>query len=107
MIIEADVAVIKALPDFPLCHMEMVWVVEVEVHAVVEVEARLVVAEIEALQSFPSWHMGIILVMVVVETKAPGLRRIYSCSPHLIPLYVGVPRPALSRVPGALPWQSI
>jgi hypothetical protein len=95
MTIEADIAVLEALPDFLLCHME-----------VVEVEVRLVVVEVDALQSSPSCHMGLILA-VAVEAKAPGLRRMWSCSPHLAPLYGGVPRPAPLRVPGALPWESI
>lgn len=89
MTIEADIAVLGALPDFLLCHMEVVSAVEVD-----------------ALQGSPSCHMGLIL-SVAVEAKAPGLRRMWSCSPHLAPLYGGVPRPALLRVPGALPWESI
>ncbi len=100
MTIEADIAVLEALPDFLLCHMEVVSVVDVEV--------RLVVVEVDALQGSPSCHMGLSLpVAVAVEAKAPGLRRMWSCSPHLAPLYGGVPRPALLRVPGALRWASI
>lgn len=90
MTVEADVPVLEALPDFLLCHMEMVSVV----------------VEVEVLQGSPSCHMGLISA-VAVEAKAPGLRHMWSCSPYLAPSYGGVPRPALLRVPGALLWESI
>lgn len=101
MTFEADPGVIEALLDFPLCHTEMIWLVKVEAHALVVMEARLGVMEMEAQQSFPLCHMRIVLfVVVVVETKAPDLRHRYPCSLPIIPLYVEVLQLALSRIPG-------
>ena len=92
MTLEADVAVIAAPLDFPLCHTGTVLVEEEEVHVEVEVE-------VEALPDFHLCQKGRTLVeeaevqvvevgVHVVEAEAPGLRRMHSCSSRLIPLYV-------------------